>query len=105
MNNNKSKMDSAATRFWDQYIEFVQKQGIKGIACRWYVKRVVQYTQTYPDQKLLAHTLKLVTRFLEDESRNTKLKDWPLIQTADAIQKLFVMINVPCLDKADWAHW
>jgi len=42
---------------------------------------------------------------LEDEGRNTKLKDWQFIQTVDAIQKLFVMINAPCLDKVDWAHW
>jgi len=46
------------------------------------VKRVEQYTQTYPDQKLLMHTPGLVPRFLEDEGR-----------TVDAIQKLFVMIN------------
>jgi len=27
------------------------------------------------------------------------------MQTVDAIQKLFVMINAPCLDKVDWTHW
>jgi len=37
-----------------------------------------------------------------DESRNTKLKDWQFIQTADAIQKLFMVINAPYLDKVDW---
>ncbi len=29
-----------------------------------------------PDQKLLTHTPELVTRFLDDEGRNTKQKDW-----------------------------
>jgi len=66
---------------------------------------VGQYTQAYPDQKLLTHTPELVTRFLEDEGRNTQLKDWQFMQTVDAIQKLFMMINAPCLNKVDWAHW
>ncbi len=103
MDNNKSKTDSATERFWDRYIEFVQKQGVKGGACRWYIKRVKQYTQAYPDQKLLAHTPELVTRFLDDEGRNTKQKDWQFMQTetVDAIQKLFIMINAPCLDNVD----
>jgi len=98
-------VDNAVARFWGRCIEFVQKQGVKGSGRRWYVKRVEQYTQTYPDQKLLAHTPGLVTRFLEDEGRNTSLKDWQFIQAVDAIQKLFIMINAPCLDKVDWAHW
>ena len=42
---------------------------------------------------------------MENEGRNTQLKDWQFIQTVDAIQKLFIMINAPCLDKVDWAHW
>jgi len=63
MNNNKSKTDNAAARFWDRYIEFIQKQGVKGSACRCYVKRVEQYTQAYPDQKLLTHTPGPVTGF------------------------------------------
>ncbi len=53
-----------------------KNRGVKGGACRWYIKRVKQYTQAYPDQKLLTHTPELVTRFLEDEGRNTKQKDW-----------------------------
>ncbi len=65
MNNNKSKMDNAAARFWDRYIEFIQKQGVKRGACRWYVKRVEQYTQVHPDQKLITHAPETVTRFLE----------------------------------------
>ena len=27
------------------------------------------------------------------------------MQTVDAIQTLFMMINAPCLNKVDWAHW
>jgi len=53
-----------------------KKQGVKGSACRWYVKRVEQYLQAYPDQKMLTHAPGLVLRFLKDEGRNTSLKDW-----------------------------
>ncbi len=56
---------------WDSYIEFIQKQGVKGYAGHWYVKRVEQYTRTYSDQKLLTHAPELVTRFLENEGRDT----------------------------------
>jgi len=56
---------------------------------------------TYPDQELLTHTPGPAPRFLEDEGRNTSLKDWQFIQIVDAIQKLFIMINAPCLDKVD----
>jgi len=75
MNNNKSKVDSAVARFWDRHIELFQKQGVKGSACHWYVKRVVQYTQIYPDQKLLAHTPVLVTRFLEFWKMKAEIPD------------------------------
>ncbi len=91
MNNNKSKTRNTATKFWDRYIEFIQKQGVKGSTCRWYVKRIEQYIQAHPDQKLLTHTPRTVTRFLENEGRNTQLKDWQFIQTVDAIQKLFII--------------
>jgi len=57
------------------------------------VKRVEQYTQAYPDQELLMHTPELALQFVEDEGRTASLKDWQFIQTVDAIQKLFVMIN------------
>jgi len=75
MNNNKSKVNSAVAIFWDRHIELFQKQGVKGSACRWYVKRVEQYTQANFDQKLLAHAPRLVAQFLDNEGRNTKLKD------------------------------
>ena len=51
---------------------------------------------TYPDQKLLTHAPGLVPRFLEHKGRNTRLKNWQFIQTIDAIQKLFILINVLC---------
>ncbi len=34
MNNNESKMDNAAAIFWGRDIEFIQKQDVKGSACR-----------------------------------------------------------------------
>jgi len=52
LNNNKSKTDNTASRLQGQYIEFLQKQAVKGDICRWYVKRTERYTQAYPDQKL-----------------------------------------------------
>lgn len=105
MDSRKSKADDGTTRFWDRYIKYVQKQGVKGTACRWYVKRVEQYLHAYPDQKLTTHTPELITQFLEGEGRNTALKDWQFVQTIDAIQKLFTMINTPWIDKIDWGHW
>ena len=69
------------------------------------VKWAEQYTQTHSGQKLLTHTPKTVARFLGNEGRNTGLKDWRFIQTVDAIQKLFIMIAAPCLDKVDWVYW
>jgi len=44
MNNDKSKTENAIAKLRHGYIEFIQKQGVKGSICRWYVKRVEQYT-------------------------------------------------------------
>ncbi len=49
----------------------------------------------YPGQKLATHRPELITQFLERKGKNAKLKGWKFIQIADAIQKLFAMLNAP----------
>ncbi len=107
MDNHKSKsiIDHAVARFWGRYIEYIQKQGVKKTACRWYVKRVEQYIQVYPNQKLATHTPALIAQFVEGEGRNITLKEWQFIQIINAIQKLFTMLGVPWLDEVNWTHW
>ncbi|MEW5754866.1 MAG: integron integrase [Pseudomonadota bacterium] len=101
MEHDKSK----AQRFWDRYIEYLMKQGVKEKSLRWYVKWVEQYIAAFPDKRLVRHTQEEVSEYLTNLGRNTRLKDWQFSQAAYAIQNLFKFLNVPWLDEVDWNYW
>lgn len=75
---------------------------MKPTVTRWYVIRVEQYLKALSGKRLANHSAKDVTDYLEAQSRNTKIKDWQFLQIVDAIQNLFTMLEVPCLNKVDW---
>jgi hypothetical protein len=106
MNNCKSKTDSTTAKFWDWHIEFIQKHGVKE-------KRLPLVCQAggaiylrLSDRKLVMHIPELIDRFLDNEGRNTKLKDWQFIQIVDAIQKLFTnrIRNLIAPRNSTWRH-
>jgi len=58
-----------------------------------------------PDKKLTAHQPADVHAFLEELGRDGKLNAWQFCQAVDAIQNLFLMLDVPWLDQVNWDHW
>ena len=39
---------SAVDRFWDQFIDFISKNGVKTSSLRWYVQHAEQYIKDQP---------------------------------------------------------
>jgi integrase len=55
MKNINSRQNSSAKKFWDNYINFLFKEGVKEKICRWYVIRAEQYIKSLPDKLLANH--------------------------------------------------
>lgn len=96
----------AASRFWDRYISILAEQGVKETIRRWYVRRVEQYIRHYPDERLRSHSARHVVGFFTEIGRDSKLADWQLRQTVDAIRILFcdLLHSEPCA-AVDWEYW
>ena len=76
MDNSKGFDQEAASRFWDNYINILIEQEVKESIRRWYVKRVEQYIQHYPDERLRVHAAEYVVGFFTEMGRDGKLSDW-----------------------------
>ena len=105
MDSHVSKRGGPVGRFWDRYIESVNKQGVTPPVDRWYVRRSEQYITAFPDKKLVAHTPNDVTNYFANLGRDTSLKDWQFAQVVDAIQNLFKMVGAKWFDQVDWRYW
>lgn len=55
MSEINSNSDPAVRRFWDRYIQKLEKQGVKPKFLRWYVIRSEEYLNAFPDRKLALH--------------------------------------------------
>ncbi len=105
MKNVDSPSSTQVDRFWDRYIELLNKQGVKSSAARWYVRRAEQYIDTFPDKKLRQHSAEDVTQYLQKLGRSSQLTDWQFRQAVDAIRNLFRLITNKWENNFDWQYW
>jgi len=105
MNMHTPKISDPASRFWDNYIEALHRQGINEPVDRWYVKRSEQYISAFPDKKLALHTPDDVTGYFSKFGRMSNIKDWQFEQIVNAIQILFKLIDARWLNQVDWQFW
>ena len=67
-------------KFWNNYIEQLNKRAIKETAQRWYVIHVEQYVKSIPDKKLKYHTAENVNQYFSSTGRNKSLTGWQFRQ-------------------------
>ncbi len=100
-----STADNTIERFWDKFINILEKQGIGESFLRWDVIRAEQYLKAYPGKKLAQHSAPDVNGYLEKLGRNEGLKDWQFRQAVDAIRNLFLIAGVDRITGVDWNYW
>ena len=105
MHPNRTRSQSANDRFWDRYIQAVEKLGVSEHAARWYVKRAEQYLKSLPDKRLAQHTPEDVDGYLRRLGRLDGIEDWQFRQAVDAIQTLFRVAGLATADRVDWGFW
>ena len=71
MSSTIQKQQDEIDLFWDKYIRFTIKQGVKESVVRWYVLRAEQYIKANFDKRLAEHKPDDVTRYLKGISKNT----------------------------------
>lgn len=106
MDDAKGLDQELVSRFWDNYINTLVDQEVKESVRRWYVKRVEQYIQHYPDERLRTHSARHVVDFFTEIGREGQLTDWQFRQSVDAIRILFCCLLQSELCKTvDWKYW
>ena len=106
MDESKDFDQEAASRFWDNYINVLIEQKVNEKVRRWYVKRVEQYIQYFPDERLRKHTAQHVVGFFTEIGREGSLADWQFRQSVDAIRILFCsLLKFELCSSVDWEYW
>lgn len=105
MPESNSSNEPSVRKFWDRYINQLQKQGVKSKTLRWYVIRAEQYLKAFPDRKLADHKPDDVQAYLQKFGRAKGLQDWQYLQIVNAIQNLFQLVEVDWLTQVDWEFW
>ena len=105
MNRDNSTHPDPIKRFWNKYIQHLSTHNLKPSVLRWYVIRAEQYINATSSKRLLEHSAKDVEKYLKTLANNTNIEDWQYRQNVDAIQNLFLMLEVPWLEEVDWHYW
>ena len=93
-------------KFWNNYIEQLNKRAIKETAQRWYVIHVEQYVKSIPDKKLKYHTAENVSQYFSTTGRNKPLTGWQFRQCIEALEILFCdVLGVAWSQQVDWTFW
>ena len=51
----KKRSDKAVAKLWNQFIDILRDQGVKGESAHWYVMRAEHYLAAFPGQRLVGH--------------------------------------------------
>ncbi|PIE59187.1 MAG: integrase [Desulfobulbus propionicus] len=105
MNKKKATRENEIKNFWDNYIRYLGRSGIKKNIARWYVIRAEQYIDAFPNKRLAMHSPDDVHTYLGQQGRISRIEDWQFKQMVDAIRILFSMLDVPWLSDVDWKFW
>jgi integron integrase len=105
MQQAKSTPNKRVEIFWDQYLELLNKRGIKPMVSRWYVRRAEAFIKSLGGKKLRELTATEVDRYLENLGRKDRIEDWQFRQTVDAIRILLQLAKAACVDEVNWEYW
>jgi integron integrase len=106
MDEHHQQLTKSVQKFWDKYIQLLDKHHINVKFRQWYVKRVEQYLAYYPEERLRTHTPQHVTRYFTETSLQQSLTDWQFQQIVDAIRILFCdLVALPWCKGFDWDYW
>jgi len=94
------------TRFWQRYLQVLDKYRVPETARPYYRQRVQAYIDRHAGRRLTTHGPDEVTSWLEDLGRNRRLTDWQFRQAVDALRLLFAkFLTMPWADQVDWDGW
>jgi hypothetical protein len=95
----------AASGFWDRYINIHMDQCVKGIFGAG-TSSVLSSTSGTIQMNACAHSSRHIEQFFTDLGRDSRISDWQIRQTVDAIRILFceLLHSEPCA-AVDWKYW
>ena len=92
--------------FWQRYVSQIKSRDVAQISIRWYVKRVEDYMNAYPEVPLQRHSAKEVDKYLTNVGRDSRLQTWQFRQVIDALRILFVdLVGSSWAREFPWDYW
>lgn len=102
----QSEQQARVVRFWQRYLQLLEKYRVPEKARPWYRQRIQLYIDSHAGKRLSEHQPEDVRRWLEDLGRNPRLSHWQFRQAVDALRLLFAkMLALPWADEVDWDGW
>lgn len=103
--NNTFRNNDPFDKFWNKYIDLLNKNNILDKSIPWYVKKAERYINAFPDKRLVTHTTDDIDYYLDSLSKINQIPSWQFEQHIDAIQKLFQLLAPHWVRQYDWGKW
>lgn len=98
--------DQNVPRFWDNYIAKLISYGVKPKTVQWHVRYAEQYIKSLGGRRLNTQSAQDIDRFLQDQGRDPRLKDWQFRQLVISLQVLFVeLVKSSWATSFPWQQW
>ena len=86
---SSGKTSDAASRFFDNYLNCLDKASIPEKQRRWYVKPIEEFIRAQNGHKIKSHSGRGITQYFETIGRQGRLSGWQFHQCVDAIRILY----------------
>ena len=96
----------AASRFFSNYLKFLNNSGIPRKHHRWFVRHVETFIKAHNGRKIKQLTCRDIETYLETLGRQERLAGWQFRQHVDAIRILYCqLLRTGVGPSVDWQHW
>jgi len=94
------------SRFWDNYLEKLNKNKVKPDIQRWYVLHVERFIAAINGTKLAEQTPASLDAYFSDLGRKPQVNDWQYKQHVKALQILYLdLLRLPWASEFNWCYW
>ena len=100
---SSDKTFNAASRFFDNYLNCLDKASIPEKQRRWYVKRIEEFIKAQNGHKIKSLSGPDITQYFETIGRQRRLSGWQFHQCVDAIRILYCdHLGGSACQEVDW---
>jgi hypothetical protein len=106
MPDSPLSVPDAASRFFDNYLNYLVKASIPQKKRHWYVKRIEEFIKAQSGRKIKSLSGSELNQYFEIIGRQNRLAGWQFFQCIDAIRILYCdLLMSPACQEVNWHYW